>query len=56
MLNKFGIMTSNRHLHINEEGKPIDQKLYRYMTGLLLYLYISRPDIMFSVYVCSFSS
>ena len=34
----------------DEEGKIIDQKLYRDMIGSLLYLIASRPDILFSVY------
>jgi hypothetical protein len=31
-------MASNGHLDLNEEGKSIDQKLYRSMIGSLLYL------------------
>jgi hypothetical protein len=62
MLKKFGIekakpaktpMASNGHLNLNEEGKPIDQKLYRSMIGSLLYLCASRPDIMLSVCMCA---
>lgn len=30
--------TSNEHLDLNEEGKSVDQKLYRSMIGSLLYL------------------
>jgi hypothetical protein len=63
MLKKFGIekakptntpMASNGHLDLNEEGKHVDQKLYRSRIGLLLYLCASRPDIMLSVcmYAC----
>ena len=33
----------------DEEGKRVDQKLYRVMIGSLLYLMASRPDIMFSM-------
>ena len=36
-----------------ESGKSIDQKLYRGMIGSLLYLTASRPDIMFSIYMCA---
>jgi hypothetical protein len=62
MLNKFGMekakhaktpMASNEHLDLNEEGKSVDQKLYRSMIGSLLYLFASRPDIMLSVCMCA---
>jgi hypothetical protein len=62
MLKKFGMekakltktpMASNGHLDLNEEGKPIDQKLYRFMIGSLLYLCASRRDIMLSVCMCA---
>jgi hypothetical protein len=62
MLNKFGMekakhaktpMASNGHLDLNEEGKSVDQKLYRSMIGSLLYLCASRPDIIFSVCMCA---
>jgi hypothetical protein len=46
-------MASNGHLNLNEEGKPVDQKLYRSMIGSLLYLCASRPDIMLSVCMCA---
>jgi hypothetical protein len=49
-------MPTNGHLDLDEGGKPVDQTLYRSMIGSLLYLTASRPDIMFSVYVCSLSS
>jgi hypothetical protein len=61
MLKKFGIekakhsktpIASNGHLDLNEEGKSVDQKLYRSMIGSLLYLCASRPDIMLSVCMC----
>ena len=61
MLKKFGMekakhaktpMASNGHLDLNE-GKSVDQKLYRYMIGSLLYLCASRPDIMLSVCMCA---
>jgi hypothetical protein len=47
-------MPSNGHLDLNEEGKSIDQKVYRSMIDSLLYLCASRPDIMLSV--CKISS
>jgi hypothetical protein len=46
-------MPSNGHLDLNEEGKIIDQKVYRSMIGSLLYLCTSRPDIMLSVCMCA---
>jgi hypothetical protein len=42
-----------RHLDLDEGGKSVDQKLYHSMIGSLLYLTASRPDIMFSVCMCS---
>jgi hypothetical protein len=44
---------SNGHLNLDEGGKSVDQTLYRSMIGSLLYLTISRPDIMFSVCMCA---
>jgi hypothetical protein len=46
-------MTTNAHLNLDVEGKPVDQYLYRSMIGSLLYLTVSRPDIMFSVCLCA---
>jgi hypothetical protein len=46
-------MTSSGHLDLNEEGKSVDQKLYRSMIGSLLYLCASRLDIMLSVCMCA---
>jgi hypothetical protein len=42
-------MTTNAYLNLDVEGKPVDQSLYHFMIGSLLYLTASRPDIMFSV-------
>jgi hypothetical protein len=62
MLKKFDInntkpikthMRSNGHLDLNDEGKSIDQKVYRSMIESLLYLCASRPDIMLSVCMCA---
>ena len=62
MLNKFSMekakhtkipVASNRHLDLNEEGKSVDQKLYRSMIGSLLYLCASRSNIMLSVCMCA---
>jgi len=46
-------MALNGHLDLNEDGKPVDQKVYRSMIGSLLYLCASRPDIMLSVCMCA---
>ncbi|XP_070050842.1 uncharacterized mitochondrial protein AtMg00810-like [Nicotiana tomentosiformis] len=37
-------------LDLDEEGKSVEQKLYRGMIGSLLYLTASRPDIVFRGY------
>jgi hypothetical protein len=39
----------NDHLDLDMRGKSVDQKVYRSMIGLLLYLCASRPDIILSV-------
>jgi hypothetical protein len=46
-------MALNGHLDLNEEGKLVDQKVFRSMIGSLLYLCASRPDIMLSVCMCA---
>ena len=62
MLKKFGLevvkpqatpMSSSTKLDKDEGGKCVDLKLYRSMIGSLLYLTISRPEIMFSVCLCA---
>nr|AAV31277.1 putative polyprotein [Oryza sativa Japonica Group] len=62
LLKRFGLedakpiktpMATNGHLDLDEGGKPVDLKLYRSMIGSLLYLTVSRPDIMFSVCMCA---
>ena len=62
MLEKYGMNSSksintpispNTRLYADEEGKSVDQKLYRGMIGSLLYLTASRPDIMFAVCLCA---
>ena len=45
-------MPTNGHLDLNEDGKAVDQKVYRSTIGSLLYLCVSRPDIMLSVCMC----
>ena len=46
-------MSTTVHLEKDENGKSVDQKLYRSMIGSLLYLTASRPDIMMSVCLCA---
>jgi hypothetical protein len=46
-------MALNGYLDLNEEGKSVDQKVFRSMIGSLLYLCASRPDIMLSVCMCA---
>jgi hypothetical protein len=62
MLNKFDMvdakpiktpMALNGYLDLNEEGKSVDQKVYCSIIGSLLYLCVSRPDIMLSVCTCA---
>ena len=62
LLKKFGMETSkpistpmstSEKLHNDEEGKSVDETLYRGMIGSLLYLTASRPDIMLSVCICA---
>jgi hypothetical protein len=45
-------MSTNDHLDLDLGGTSINQKVYRFMIGSLLYLCASRPDIMFSVCMC----
>ena len=37
----------------DEKYKKVDQKLYRGIIGSLLYLTVSRLDIIFRVYMCA---
>jgi hypothetical protein len=46
-------MPTNGHLDLNEDGKAVDQKVYRSMIVSLLYLCAFRPDIMLSVCMCA---
>jgi hypothetical protein len=46
-------MRTNGHLDLDTGGKSVDQKVYRWMIGSLLYLCASRPDIMLSVCMCA---
>ncbi|GKB21491.1 hypothetical protein Tco_0855414 [Tanacetum coccineum] len=46
-------MSSDTKLTKDEECESVDSTKYRGMIGSLLYLMASRPDIMFSVYLCA---
>jgi hypothetical protein len=62
ILKKFGMentkliktpMGINGHLDLDLSGTSIDQKVYRFIIGSLLYLCTSRPNIMLSVRICA---
>ncbi|WVZ89996.1 hypothetical protein U9M48_036334 [Paspalum notatum var. saurae] len=42
-------MSTSAALDADEDGKEVDQKVYRGMIGSLLYLTATRPDIQFAV-------
>ena len=46
-------MATNEKLTNDSSGESVDVTLYRIMIGCLLYLTASRPNIAFSVGVCS---
>jgi hypothetical protein len=46
-------MSTTTTLDAEEEGENVDQKEYQSMIGSLLYLTATRPDIHFSVYLCT---
>jgi hypothetical protein len=46
-------MSTTTALDADEEGEHVDQKQYRSMIGSLLYLTATRPDIQFSVCLCT---
>ena len=46
-------MSTTIKLDKDENGKSIDEKKFRGMIGSLLYLIVSRPDIMFTVCMCT---
>ena len=62
LVKKFGLefaslvrtpMSPNIKLTIDLLGKSVDSSLYRSMIGSFLYLTASRPDISYSVGVCT---
>ena len=46
-------METNGNLDSDTSGNMVDQKLYRSMIGSLLYVTVSRLDVMFSVCMCA---
>jgi hypothetical protein len=46
-------MGTNRHLDLDPGGNSVDQKVYRFMIGSLLYLCASRLDIMLYICMCA---
>ncbi|WVZ95620.1 hypothetical protein U9M48_041356 [Paspalum notatum var. saurae] len=46
-------MSTSTALDADEDGKKVDQKVYRGMIGSLLYLTATRPDIQFAVGLCA---
>jgi hypothetical protein len=46
-------MGTNGSLDSDASGNMVDQTMYRSMIGSLLYVTTSRPDVMFSVYICA---
>jgi len=46
-------MATNCYLDLDDKGASVDQTKFRGLIGSLLYLTISRPDIMFSVCLCT---
>jgi IS4 transposase len=62
MLKKFGMIDSkaiitpmgtNDNLDSDASGNMVDQKLYRFMIGSLLYVTALRLDVMFTVRMCA---
>ena len=61
LLKKFNISDANKmktpmhpttYLGLDEESTKVDGTQYRAMIGLLHYLIVSRPNIMFNVCLC----
>jgi hypothetical protein len=46
-------MGTNGHLDLDMGEKSVDQKVYHFIIGSLLYLCASRPDIILSVCMCA---
>nr|GEW73064.1 hypothetical protein [Tanacetum cinerariifolium] len=48
-----GTPMARKHLDADRSGTPIDQTKYRSMVGVLMYLIVSRPDIMHATCYCA---
>lgn len=46
-------MSTSCYLDKNAEGKPVDERKYKCIIGFILYLTVSRLDIMFVVCMCA---
>ncbi|KAI3730005.1 hypothetical protein L6452_18680 [Arctium lappa] len=46
-------MSTTLKLHSDPDGKDVNATIYRGMIGSLMYLTASRPDIMFSTFLCA---
>jgi hypothetical protein len=44
---------TNGHFDLDMGGQSVDQKVYRSMIDSLIYLCVSSPDIMLSVWMCT---
>nr|GFB25996.1 uncharacterized mitochondrial protein AtMg00810-like [Tanacetum cinerariifolium] len=44
---------ATKHLDANPSGTPVDQTKYRSMVGALMYLTVSRPDIVHATCYCA---
>ena len=62
LIKKFGLkdakssktlMATTTKLDKDEQGINVNIKFYRNIIGSLLYLMASKPDIIFSVYLCA---
>ena len=42
-------MVTGCNLSLDDSSKDVNQRLYRYMIGSLLYVITSRPDVMHAV-------
>jgi hypothetical protein len=47
------LMSTATTLDLDENGEAIDQREYKRMTGPLLYLTVTRPDIQFTMCLCA---
>jgi hypothetical protein len=47
------LVGTNGHLNLDIGGKSIDQKVYQYMIGSLLYLCAYKLHIMLSICMCA---